>query len=271
MGGVIRSLQARPRILSLSPLWLRESLAYRFYLRRIGEFKELFRDAELHFAPGVRLDLQPTDVSHALIALTGLYETEVSRRVTALGRRGGRFVDVGANYGYYTCLWVAANDRNFSVALEPSPRNFGPLIANIRKNRFDDRVIVREVAAGKVDGVVAFFNGSEEQTGWGGLGPEGSRNDINVPCAQIDTMLVGLGWEWVDAMKIDVEGADAWVLEGAQSLLRSQRIRHIFFEENPIRMQRLGIKHGSAQRFLERLGYRVERLTPDQWHACPLG
>jgi FkbM family methyltransferase len=264
---MMQARQKRPRILSISPLWLRESLAYRVYLRRINEFKNLFFDAELHFAPGVRLDLLPTDVGHAIIALTGLYETEVSRRVAALARSGGRFIDVGANYGYYTCLWVGANDHNMSVAVEASPRNVGPLIANIHKNRFDDRVVVCEVAAGKEDGFVGFINGSEEQTGWGGVAAEGCSNDLNVPCMRIDKILGKLGWDGAEAMKVDVEGADVWVLEGALSLLSSHRIRHIFFEENPARMKRLGINKGSAQHLLKRLGYSLERLTQSEWYA----
>ena len=257
----------RPRILSMSPYWLRESLAHRIYMRRIKEFSHLFLDAELYFAPGVRLDLLPTDVGHAVIALTGLYETEVSRRVAALARSGGRFVDVGANYGYYTCLWVGANERNQSIAIEASPRNLGPLTANIHKNQFDDRVVVRDVAASKEDGVVGFANGSEEQTGWGGLVLGGCATDLDVTCMRIDTILGELKWDCVEAMKVDAEGADAWVLEGAQAFLKSHRIRHVFFEENPARMKSLGIKEGSAQSLLKGLGYCLEQLAWHEWYA----
>jgi hypothetical protein len=48
-------------------------------------------------------------------------------------------------------------------------------------------------------------------------------------------------------------------------------IRRIFFEQNPVRMQALGIKPGDAQRFLSSLGYVCEPLDKDhaEWLAYP--
>lgn len=264
---MIQRRHKRPRLLSITPLWLRERMAYRFYLGRIHKFKELFADAELLFAPGVRLDLLPTDVSHAIIALTGLYETEVSRRIAALARPGGRFIDVGANFGYYTCIWVGSNATNVVLAVEASPRNVGPLRANIHKNGFRDRVILREAAAGKKDGFIGFVSGPENQSGWGGVAANGCTGDIEIPCMRIDSMLEALGWDGVEALKIDVEGADAWVLQGAEQVLRSHRVAHVFFEDNPVRMRQLGVVEGSAQSLLKGFGYRLERLTHVEWYA----
>jgi FkbM family methyltransferase len=252
-------------------VWLRERLAYLLYLRRIHEFKDLFAEAELLFAPGVRLDLLPTDVGHAIIALTGLYETKVTRRIAELARAGGRLIDVGANYGYYTCLWVGSNDTNVAVAIEASPRNVSPLTANIRKNGFADRVFIQHVAAGEEDGLVGFITGPQEQSGWGGIVAKGVSGDVDVQCMRMDTIVEGLGWDGAEVLKVDVEGAEARVLQGAQRVLRSHELRHVFFEDNPVRMNRLGIAEGSAQALLKRFGYRLERLTQTEWYATASG
>ena len=69
------------------------------------------------------MDLVPTDVHHAAVAYTGEYEPGLSRRVAELGRAGGLFLDVGANAGYFTLIWLAANPDNRAICWEASPRN----------------------------------------------------------------------------------------------------------------------------------------------------
>ena len=59
----------------------------------------------------------------------------------------------------------------------------------------------------------------------------------------------------IDVLKIDVEGADTWVLFGCEQLLREKRIRTIFFEQNIGRMEVLGITANEAVDFLQSLDY----------------
>lgn len=72
----------------------------------------MFASASLEFAPQINLKLQRTEIGHKSIALCGFYELEVTRQIVALAKQGGLFVDVGANYGYYSCLWAASNSEN---------------------------------------------------------------------------------------------------------------------------------------------------------------
>ncbi len=68
-------------------------------------------------------------------------------------------------------------------------------------------------------------------------------------------------------MKIDTEGADTWVLEGAETLLRSGRIRHILYEQYPERMRELGVAPETAAALLRGHGYQVRPLGGDEWYA----
>ncbi len=72
-------------------------------------------------------------------------------------------------------------------------------------------------------------------------------------------------------MKIDVEGADTLVIQGCERLLRERRIGKIFFEQHAGRMERLGIRPGQAQAFLDSCGYRCEPFGKgdDEWVAQP--
>jgi FkbM family methyltransferase len=216
----------------------------------------------MHFAPASLPQLLPTDWGHRQIAWMGFYELELSRQIASLAQRGGVFVDVGANIGYFSCLWAALNVQNYVFAYEPAPRNLRMLQGNVAAQVGSGRIMVSDLAAGKEKGSFPFDSGPEEQTGWGGIAPRKSENSIDVEVERLDELLpTGLK---IDVLKIDTEGADAWVLFGAKTLLKQKRIAHIFFENNPTRMVHLGIAPNTAEMFLKELGYRVNHLNSDR-------
>ena len=68
-------------------------------------------------------------------------------------------------------------------------------------------------------------------------------------------------------LKIDTEGADTWVLQGAYQLLKEKRIKHIFFEENKVRMSALGILSETAKDLLLSCGYQITPMGSGEWYA----
>jgi len=182
----------------------------------------------------------------------------LSRALKSLAQRGGLLVDVGANAGYFTCLWTATNSANTAYAFEPSPRNAAMLKQNVNAQWFKDRVTIFTTALGKKTGEAHFDLGPSEQTGWGGFAIASSKETVRVPVQRLED-IIPADTE-IAVLKVDTEGADAWVLEGAEGLLRSKRIRHVFCERNVVRMQVLGIVDGSLERLLRAAGYTVEYL-----------
>ena len=65
----------------------------------------------------------------------------------------------------------------------------------------------------------------------------------------------------IDVLKIDVEGADTWVLYGCEQLLKQKAIRNIFFEQNGARMAELGIGAKRSQGFSGRCWLYLSRLS----------
>ena len=249
----------KPLLMRLCPPSLRTWLYYHHYRARRPQLRSLFEDAELAFAPGVRMKLLPTDEGHGCIATAGFYELPLTRTIARLGKQGGLMVDVGANYGYFSLLWAAQKPGNRVIAFEASPRNQQALRQNVEKNALAEVVTLRSEAAGKEKGKLSFHLGPEEQTGWGGLvqgDAEGA--EVVVPVVTLDEELKGI--PFVDVLKIDTEGADTWVLEGAHKLLKQQKIGHIYFEENRSRMAKLGIAAGAAKQLLESCGYSIVML-----------
>ena len=261
-----------PLLLRIAPPGLRGSLYYRRYRSQRERWLDLYQDAPLHFAPGYRMNLWPSDEGHSDIAFTGIYEIDLSRRIAELGKKGGLMVDVGANYGYFSLLWAAARVRNRVIAIEASPRNQDALRRNVAMNALSERIDVRGVAAGANPGRLPFSLGTEAQTGWGGFTRTTDGSSVNVAVVTLDSMVPE--HETVNVLKVDVEGADTWVLYGAHQLLEEKRIKNIFFEHNSERMAALGIKDRAARDFLESAGYRVRRLGRPiagfvEYHATP--
>ena len=251
----------RPLLLRCLPLRLRGPAYYRLFSRHADRRAALFETAELAFARGTTMKLHPGDASHGEIAFTGLYELGLTRRIVRLAGEGGLLVDVGANYGYYACLWAARRRANTVIAYEPSEPNHAALRGNLGRNGLLDRATTFPFAVGRAGDTLPFFPGPPEQTGWGGFASRAGSARSEVPVVALDQHLAALGVETVAVLKSDVEGADAWVMAGCERLLRERRIANVFYEENKPCMAALGIAEGEAARLLQRCGYAVRALS----------
>lgn len=213
-------------------------------------------------------DLVPGDAISGSIAFTGFYELGLSQRVVEHATKGGLFVDVGANMGYFSLLWAGSSQSGKVIAIEAAPRNIALLQSNITRNHLEDRITLISKAAGNHSGAINFDTGPDAQTGWGGLTAGSSPTTTSVSMLRLDEELAGTD---IAVLKIDTEGADTWVLFGCESLLKERRIQTIYFEQNLDRMKRLGIASSDALKFLQAMGYIANPLGPDkeQWIAYP--
>lgn len=256
-------------ILSLLPKALGERCYYRCFHRNHAKHLHLFKEASLTYAPGYKMvNLIPGDVISGNIAFNGYYERKLSKEILRLSRAGGTFLDVGANLGYFSLIWLAGNPNNKAIMIEASPRNKERLLANIHRNKLADRIQFFECAAGDSAKQVVFNLGPDDQSGWGGIGsgmPDSQSVEINMQ--RVDKLID----EKIDCMKIDVEGADTLVIRGCEDLLQRRLIERIYFEQNAERMSRLGLQEGDAVNFLRLYDYSCTPLSNDrsEWLAFP--
>ena len=94
------------------PPRLSAALYYRF-LAKFNMGAALYSETPLTFAPGFKMNLMRGDTSHGSIVFTGCYELALSRRIHEIGHKlGGTMIDAGANYGYFSLIWAAAQPDN---------------------------------------------------------------------------------------------------------------------------------------------------------------
>jgi FkbM family methyltransferase len=154
---------------------------------------------------------------------------------------GGLFIDVGANFGWYSCLFSRlAGGTGRVVAFEPEPDNFGLLAANLRRNACENVVALREGVAER-PGELALHLYKASNPGRHSLLPAAGGETVTVPVVSLDERLqaLGLADRAVDLIKIDIEGFELSALRGATAAL--SRCRNLVIEYSPDLMRAAGI------------------------------
>lgn len=149
----------------------------------------------------------------------GTFESDEVALVMRRLQRVSAFVDVGSNIGFYACI---ARQMGIPViAIEPSAQNLDYLYANLRANGWDD-VEVFPVGLADRPGLATLYGGG---TGASLIRRWAGTSDIwyrTVPVSTLDTLLCSRFAQEKLLIKIDVEGWEHAVLQGAiQTLSRS--------------------------------------------------
>jgi FkbM family methyltransferase len=136
-------------------------------------------------------------------------------------------VDIGANVGSYTILACSAVGAR-GVAFEPVPTTYKRLVENMRLNHLDARVRCINKGVGGKKGTIAFT--SDDDTTNHALAPgEQCDSKVIIEVTSLDTVLAG---EDPKLIKIDVEGYETLVLEGARETLKNQTLNAVIMELN---------------------------------------
>lgn len=158
---------------------------------------------------------------------SGLHEFPDMAFVLHFLRTCDFFVDVGANVGSYTLLACSAVGAK-GQAFEPVPSTYARLVENIRLNCLEDKVICINKGVGAGQGTLS-FTGDRDTMNHALAAGEKSANSIDVEVTSLDESLNGNAPE---LMKIDVEGFETYVLEGATKTLSNKKLRCVIMELN---------------------------------------
>ena len=180
--------------------------------------------------PGVSLLLDPRELVERVILRDGEWEPETWRAISAGLREGADFLDVGAHIGYFTLRSAArVGQSGLVVAFEPNPATVRLLRDNVAASHASN-VIIQPVACTDHEQVVTLYDGPASNTGTASLSRENAdffarkgdhhASPHTVRGRPIDDVVRELGLQRVDVVKVDVEGAEYYVLRGAFETLR---------------------------------------------------
>lgn len=147
--------------------------------------------------------------------------------ITSLVRDGDICVDVGANVGLLAVHM--AQRAGLVIAIEPEPRNLKRLFHNRDLNHLQNLRIVPAVASNREG--TEFLNTST-LSGYHSMvyRPPGFKTSLEVRAITLKRLLKDYAIEAIGFLKIDVEGAEAMVLEGLGEWLTPNRIRTMLIE-----------------------------------------
>lgn len=172
----------------------------------------------------IRIALDLTDPVQFSMANHRRFDLMTAFIVAAALDAGETFVDVGANWGYFTCIGASrVGPAGVVVAIEPSRIATRRLQETVRRNRLTNVITVPEAASSVVGRGVSvvrpFFRqttGSYVQDGRPGRPPDALTTTLDALVGRLTAGPVRL-------VKVDTEGAELPVMRGAASLLDRDR------------------------------------------------
>jgi FkbM family methyltransferase len=162
---------------------------------------------------------------------------------------GGFFVDVGSNVGVYA-LWAAGVGARV-IAVEPDARAAQRLRRNVALNEFPIDVV--EAALAAESGTMRLSTGLDTLNH---LVMDDAEHGSMVVVRTLDDLL---GNRVAAGVKIDVEGAERLVLQGARRALTEGRIQAIQIEWNDQSVALLGEDRSPIAAILRSCGYTFWR------------
>jgi FkbM family methyltransferase len=197
---------------------------------------------------------------HAVLAeLLEAGEPERGTRllIQRLVEPGDVFVDVGAHLGLHTLAAARAmNGHGRIVAFEPFAPTQRLLRMSVLLNGFSNVVEIHQAAVSDHSGRAQLFLGM--RSGHHSLFPPdlpaGTGDpSVEVPLVGLDDVLKAT--PTIDLLKIDAEGAEPEVLDGARSLIEHNHEIALIVEFGPSHLRRRGLSARAWLSRFERLGF----------------
>jgi FkbM family methyltransferase len=188
------------------------------------------------------------------------YEPQVLDLLKQTITPGAVVLDVGANVGVSAMMMARwCGPEGHIHAFEPSPSPKQLLTEHLRMNGLSDRVTVCPSALSDAEGTTTFYaSGISGKSALSDVNIGQSSEQVQVPVTTIDAYCRAKNIK-PSLIKIDVEGFEFNVLNGARNTLKEVR-PSILVELHPMNWPALGIDVGWAAEQLRELNYKATAL-----------
>lgn len=204
-----------------------------------------------------------------------VYRFEANERdfVISYLAAGDLFVDVGANVGLFTLLGAnLVGPAGKVYAFEPTAVTYARLCDNVKRNRLSNVECV-QLALSDQEETRLLTTSVEGFAAWNSLAQPGVSSQCvqeEVPCCPWDSFaaqhaLTGK----VALMKIDIEGWEFTMLQGAQTTLQRADAPDLLVEFNTQNAQSAGTTCVALYNLLLTLGYGLYQIDASQHKLTP--
>jgi FkbM family methyltransferase len=173
------------------------------------------------------------------IAIDGIWEPDRINHLAAVARHYAfdRFIDIGANIGFYAILFAAHRMAPAVMAFEPLPRNYQTLVKNVAWNRLSRTVQPLRFALGNENAMITIAEGDSGMRSNGTIGEsqiaEAGEQHV-VEQIRFDDRLSIHSQSLL--LKVDIERAELGALQGMTRTLR-ENLCYLQIEAFPDRFE----------------------------------
>jgi FkbM family methyltransferase len=252
----------------LSKFPLRDGKAF-LYARLHAGLAPTGRFAVVRLDKGFTMNLDLQDPEQLKVYFYGHYHERYEADLVArLLENEDVFWDIGANVGYFTLVAAAAlANCGQIIAFEPGKNAYARLTENISLNPYGN-IQAYQVAVSDREGEAVLHVSGDIADSSASLFQTGQTQAAHEVCrtAALDQFLLAEGVRPPTLIKLDAEGAELAVLQGAQGLI-SQSPPMFLMEMEEKNLLAAGASKGAIQQFLGGCGYRAAHLRKGRWYA----
>ena len=171
----------------------------------------------------------------------------------------GDLIDIGANLGLVTAILAKRFPERQVHAFEPNPSTFQSLQANIALNGLTN-VKAQQCAVGKHNGEVSFMADPIHRATCS-MATSEAQDTVSVPCTALDSYIKKQSINKIAFLKVDVEGYETLVFQGAEEMLKRQQVQLIYYEVCPTLTKKAGFEPELPTQMLMQNGYQISKLN----------
>ena len=203
--------------------------------------------------------------------VTGAYELELTDFFLKHVKPDSHSIDVGANFGFFSCLFARLSPQGRIIAVEADRHVHELCRDNLAINGFghgkalhaaanetgDPIILHRRVGRSANTSIIAYEKGFTDAMG------EPPAEQFSVAGIRLDSLLPRLDGR-VDFLKIDVEGAEPLALRGAQQIIATNPQLQILMEWSPGQIRAAGLDVAGFLAELNGQGLRLFRIEGEE-------
>lgn len=210
---------------------------------------------------GLKLFVSSKDCGLGMFLRTkGEFEPVQTKLFLESLKSGDTVFDIGANVGYYTVLASKkVGNKGKVYAFEPDPANLRLLRKNIELNKCSNVQVVESAVDERNDTAVLTLD--EANPGENSLSRQKAGREILVKTITLDTFIRKEKIIKVDAIKVDIEGAEIGALMGGRKFFRQAKKVQLFIECNQNTLIQFNKTSDDLINMLKNLGFRLQYIV----------
>jgi len=160
--------------------------------------------------------------------LRGDFEPECTFLINKLIKKGNTIVDIGGNFGWYSCHFAHLVGETGKVHVFEPTNIIDDLKNNLILNEFAGRCELNKIALGNETGSATLFIPKKLGTAFASLRKHNNQNsddaiNFSVNIEKLDDYVLANKIDKIDFIKIDIEGAEYLALKGAEMILEKYK------------------------------------------------